>query len=230
MNLDSRVEKLSEKVSIYVNKSHTFGTDALLLAKFSSPKRKDRCLDFCSGCGIIPLQWLAVQSFEHTLKAVDIQEAAIELMRASVEISGLNGKLEPVLHDLRDPCALGHASYDLITCNPPYKAQGSGKMSGGLSDSIARHETMCTIDDVCSSAEYLLRFGGRLCICQLPERLVDVLSSMRRHKIEPKRIQFVQQRSETAPWLFMVEGKRGSKPFLTIEPPYIIDDNKPVFG
>jgi len=90
---------------------------------------------------------------------------------------------------------------------------------------IARHETLCTLDEVCACAARLLRFGGRFCLCQLPERLVDVLGAMRANKIEPKRVRFVQQRADSAPWLFLVEGKRGAKPFLTIDPPLILREN-----
>ncbi len=88
---------------------------------------------------------------------------------------------------------------------------------------IARHEVCCTIEDVCQAASRLLRFGGRLCLCQRPERLCDTLVAMRAAGIEPKRLRFVQQRPDKAPWLFLVEGKKGSKPFMAVEPPLLIE-------
>ena len=90
-------------------------------------------------------------------------------------------------------------------------------------EKIARHEVLCTIDDVCGAAARLLRFGGRLCLCQRPERLCDTLCAMRRAGIEPKRIRFVQQRPDTSPWLFLAEGKKGSKPHMTVDPPFLIE-------
>ena len=119
---------------------------------------------------------------------------------------------------------LMNGEFDIVTCNPPYKTNGSGILSRSNSDKIARHETTCTIDDVCKTALNLLRFGGKLCICQRPERLPDVLSCMRENGIEPKRLRFVAKNSTKAPWLFLVEGKKGSKPFLQVEPLFVMYD------
>ena len=89
---------------------------------------------------------------------------------------------------------------------------------------------MCSIDDVCAAAAKLLQTGGRLCVCQRPERLLDVLESMRAHKIEPKRVRFVQKRGDTAPWLFLAEGHKGGRRFLKVEPPLLIQDEKGGFS
>ena len=83
---------------------------------------------------------------------------------------------------------------------------------------IARHEIMCNIDDVCAAAEKLLKYGGRLCVCNRPERLSDVMAAMKAHNIEPKRLRMVSKSPEDAPWLFLIEGKKGSKSFMKIEP------------
>lgn len=108
---------------------------------------------------------------------------------------------------------------DVVTCNPPYKSGGRGILSETASDpQIARHETLCTIGDICTAAARLLKYGGRLCICQRPERLPDVMEAMRQNDIEPKRLRFVQQREHTAPWLFLLEGRRGGKPFYRWRP------------
>ena len=83
---------------------------------------------------------------------------------------------------------------------------------------IARHEIMCNIGDICAAAQKLLKFGGRLCICNRPERLSDVIYAMKEHDIEPKRLRMVSKTPEDAPWLFLIEGKKGSKPFMKVEP------------
>ena len=89
---------------------------------------------------------------------------------------------------------------------------------------------MCSIEDVCKAAAKLLQFGGRLCVCQRPERLLDVLEAMRQEKIEPKRVRFVQKRGDTAPWLFLAEGRKGAKRFLKVEPPLLIQDENGEFS
>ena len=80
------------------------------------------------------------------------------------------------------------------------------------------------MEEVCSAAAWLLQYGGRFCLCQRPERLTDVLSAMRTAGLEPKRLRWVQQRPEKAPWLFLAEGKAGAKPGLSVEPPLIVEN------
>ena len=223
----TRFEVLGGGISVCVSKEHTFGTDSFLLSAFAAPRRRDTVCDFGSGCGIIPLLWFRDANAPKRAFAVDIQPQAIEQMYASVRQSGLHEERFSVIHaDLRTLHAVPPlAGLDLVTCNPPYKAANTGIISQTESDRIARHETLCTIDDVCQSAARLLRFGGRLCLCQLTERLPDVLLSMRAHGIEPKRLRFVQKNAHSAPWLFLVEGKRGSRPFLQVEPPVLIEES-----
>ena len=105
-----------------------------------------------------------------------------------------------------------------MTCNPPYKAPNAGFESALTAQRIARHEVLCTINDVCAAASKLLKFGGRLCVCNRPERLSDVIAAMKNNDIEPKRLRFVSKNPDEAPWLFLIEGKKGSKPFMKVEP------------
>ena len=220
-------ERVGGDVSICVTGLHTFGIDSFLLSDFAAPRKKDVACDLCSGCGIVPLLWFRDRGrAPGRAFAVDVQEQAVAQMKLSVEWSGLGEGLVPLHADLCGLTALpGYSTVDLVTCNPPYKARGTGLLSAEEGVRIARHETLCSLDEVCACAARLLRFGGRFCLCQLPERLVDVLGAMRANKIEPKRLRFVQQRADSAPWLLLVEGKRGAKPFLTIDPPLILREN-----
>ena len=116
--------------------------------------------------------------------------------------------------------------FSLVTCNPPYKAGSAGIESLIPAHRIARHEVMCDINDVCAAANKLLKFGGRLCLCNRPERLGDVITAMKNNNIEPKRLRFVSKNSSTAPWLFLIEGKKGSKPFMKVLPQlYVMGEN-----
>ena len=210
--MEYKFEKLTDKITVCASSDHRFGTDAFLLADFSGYRQKDTVCDLGTGCGIIPLIMQKKMPLAVTY-AVDIQEGAIEQLRLGLERSETTG-IVPVCADLKelwegaplDKC-------DLVTCNPPYKAANAGFESVIDAQKIARHEIMCDIDDVCRAAERLLKFGGRLCVCNRPERLADVISAMKNHNIEPKRIRFVSK----TPWLFLVEGKKGSKPFMKVE-------------
>lgn len=215
--VEYKFEKLTEKIYVCASSDHRFGTDAFLLAYFSEYRQKDKACDLGTGCGIIPLIMQKSRPPQVTY-AVDIQEGAIEQLRLGMERSETTGII-PVCADLKelwDGAPLGQL--DLVTCNPPYKAANAGFESVITAQRIARHEIMCDINDVCRAASRLLKFGGRLCVCNRPERLSDVIFAMKNNGIEPKRLRFVSKNPESAPWLFLIEGKKGSKPFMKVEP------------
>ena len=223
---DYTFEPLGERLKICVTPDHKFGTDAFLLSDFASPRRRDVACDLGTGCGIIPILWFRKEETSPKLAyAVEIQKKAAEQLDITLREGGLpQGRFVPIHADLRNlQGRLAAGSMDVVTCNPPYKIAGSGIMSETDADQIARHETMCSIEDVCAAARYLLKFGGRLCICQRPERLADVICAMRREKLEPKRLRFVQQRPNTPPWLFLLEARLGGKPFMQVDAPLIIE-------
>ena len=220
---DERLEPLGKDMRIVVSDSHTFGTDAILLASFASIKRKDVACDMGTGCGIIPLIWCKGET--KSVTAVDIQEKACNQLSESLSLNGIDDRITVVNADLRDlKGKLPYGTFDLVTMNPPYKPVGTGIESLSEADKIARHETMCTIDDAVSAAAKLLKFGGRFCMCHRPERLCDIIVSMRQGGIEVKRIRFVVEKEDKAPWLVLVEGKRGSKSHVTIEKQLVMKD------
>lgn len=218
-------EKLSDSLTVCVSEDHGFGTDAFLLTHFSEYKAKDIACDLGTGCGIIPMI-MQRKNPPTAIYAVDIQEKAIEQLRLGIEKSGVKNII-PVRADLKelwDDAPVEKCS--LVTCNPPYKAAGAGIESLSDAQKIARHEIMCDINDVCRAAAGLLKFGGRLCLCNRPERLADVITAMKNSNIEPKRLRFVSKNPKSAPWLFLIEGKKGSKPFIKVMPQlYIWNEN-----
>ena len=217
-------ELINGKLKICTSNEHKFGTDAFLQSDIAQVKRKDRCVDLGTGCGIIPLLWFReMEDAPQVAYGVDIQPQAIQQMKLTVEACDLQERLIPVEGDLKDLSPqLPADSFTLVTCNPPYKATNTGILNEADAHTIARHEILCNINDVCRAAARLLKFGGRLCICQRPERLLDTLEAMRNNKIEPKRLRFVQKKGDTAPWLFLVEGKKGSAPYMKVEAPFLI--------
>ncbi len=210
-------ERLADDIQIAVTPEHTFGTDAVLLAAFANIKRKDRALDMGTGCGIIPFLWLRDKE-QSPVHCLDIQENAIQQVNASVGHNQLEGRLFPHLCDLRSlDGVLPADGFTLVTMNPPYKPLNTGMESLNESARIARHEICCKIEDAVKAASYLLTYGGRFCLCHRPERLVDVLATMRQYKIEPKRLRFVADKEGEQPFLFLVEGRKGGKPFVRVE-------------
>lgn len=211
---DLTYEKLGENIEICISDEHRFGTDAFLLADFAKPRHKDNVCDFCTGSGIVALLMYKNHQPKH-IYALEIQEKAHYQLKLSLERSHIE-TITPILTDLKEWKA--ESELDLITCNPPYKIDNTGAKNDSQAVSIARHEMMCTIDDVCASAAKNLKFGGRLCVCNRPQRLCDIMVAMRKAGIEPKRVKFVSKNPNTAPWLVLVEGRKGGNPFLQVEP------------
>ena len=225
-----RLEPLGNGVGVYVTDAHHFSTDTILLADFAAPKNGDRIVELGTGCGTIPL--LLIRDKEpRSITAIDIQEDAIDLLRKSIT-HNLNsgivraGSIQPLVQDIKSVHACMPAGEsDLVICNPPYKLGGSGIKSPEASKNIALHETECTLDDICEAAKWLLRFGGRFVMCQRPERLTDVLGTMRVHDLEPKRLRMVQGRRDKAPKLFLCEAKRGAKQgYMDVLPTLVVED------
>ena len=222
-------ERLSDDVKIAVSADHTFGTDAVILAYFSNIKRKDKALDMGSGCGIIPFLWLRDEA-QSPVHCLDIQQNAIEQIEFSIKENGFEERLFPRLCDLREiEKEFSAEGFTLVTMNPPYKPVNTGFESLSESARIARHEVCCNIEDAVKAANYLLTYSGRFCMCHRPERLVDALTIMRKYKLEPKRLRFVCDKEGEEPFLFLVEGKKGAKPFLRVEPDLIIKDKDSKF-
>lgn len=221
---EERTEILSKDLKIYVSDAHIFTSDAIVLASFCAPRHKDKCCDLGTGNGIIPLLWL--RDFQpKEIVGVELSESAIKLLNKTLELNKIEGAVKPIHCDLRKlKGVLPNEYYDLVSINPPYKKLGTGIVNEGEDYKNARHEFTCTLDDAAKAAAYLLKFGGRFCICQRPERLPDIFSAMRKFKIEPKSMREVIQRIGKEPSLVLVEGKKGSAPGFRINPPLILED------
>ncbi len=221
-----KIESLGNGVFAVLSDIHTFGTDAFLLYDFSDIKRKELACDLCSGCGIIPLLMLR-KELNHPVTAVEIQTDACELMKKAAEMSNLKEKLNILNADLKEiKSEIPAGTFDLLTVNPPYFPLGSGYDCGDEPHRIIRSEVCCTLNDIIEQAAWLLRSGGRMCMCHRPERLVDIIYTMRCNRLEPKRLRFVAKNENSAPWLVLIEGKKDAKPGLATEKTLYMNDEK----
>ena len=214
--MEHSTEILYNKTEVYCSAVHRFGSDALLLARFCEPKRSQTAADLCSGCGIVSLEW-------HDR---ELQPEASALLQQAVAEQGI-GHITPHLADLRS-FREGEGQFDVCACNPPYFAAGPQSAKAGRA--TARHETDCTLEDVCACGFRLLKDGGRLALCHRPERLAEVLAVLRAHRLEPKRLAFVKNRPDAAPWLFLVEAQKNRRTGLRIEPDVLITAGAAMYG
>lgn len=212
------IEFLNADTGVFVSAAHTFGTDAMLLADFAAPKRKDKACDLGTGCGIIPLLWFR-DKLCASVDGVELQEQAFLQFQKSIAYNHAESVLTAYHLDLIEaPAVLPNGAYDLVTMNPPYKAAGAGIKSEAAHAQIARHEIYCTLDDIAKTAFKLLKFGGRFCICIRPERLAEAMAAMERQRIEPKRLRLVAKNKDCPPWLCLLEGRSGGKRGMTVLP------------
>lgn len=208
-----------------VSREHRFGTDAFLLAGFSRVRRGDRACDLCAGCGIIPLLWLRDEPRPAVVYAVELLEQPIAQMELTVRENGLENRLIPIHRDLRELAGeITPGSIDLVACNPPYFRPGTGAPAQTSHRLAARHEVSCDLPAIAETAARLLRYGGRFCLCGRPQRLADAMEALRDTGLEPKRLRLVQKHADTPPWLFLLEGRKGGRPSLRVEPPLLMEN------
>ena len=199
-----------------------FGMDAVLLSGFARVPDGANVLDLGTGNGII-LILLAAKTKAAHLTGLEIQPDSADMARRSVRLNELEDRLDIIEGDIK---GAGHifdaASFDIVTSNPPYMTGGHGLTNPDDAKAIARHEILCTLDDVISAAAYCLKPGGALFMVHRPFRLADIFETMRNHRIEPKRMKMVYPSVEKEPTMVLIEGRRGGKPRLASEKPLII--------
>ncbi|WP_052447473.1 tRNA1(Val) (adenine(37)-N6)-methyltransferase [Clostridium polynesiense] len=202
-----------------------FGVDAVLLANFAKVKNKHRVIDMCTGTGIVPFI-IAGKTEAESITGIEIQKEMVEMAQRSTELNHLNDRMKFIHGDIKDIKLLkGMERADVITVNPPYKLKNSGILNPEDKNAIARHEILCTLEDVIYAARILLKDNGRLFMVHRPERLADILCMMRKYKIEPKTIRMVHPNTKKAPNIVLVEGQRDGGAYLKFMPPlYVYKD------
>ena len=206
-----------------------FGMDAVLLADFAKAKKGEQVLDLGTGTGIIPI--LMEARYEQAyFTGLEIQEESADMARRSVSYNELEEKVQIVTGDIKDASKIfGASSFHVVTTNPPYMIGTHGENSPSQAKAIARHEVLCTLDDVLRESARLLRQGGRFYMVHRPFRLAEILSKMVEYKIEPKRMRLVYPYIEKEPNMVLIEGLKGGKSRMTIERPLIVYKEQGVY-
>lgn len=201
-----------------------FGTDAVLLSHFAAIKKGDKVADLGTGTGIIPIL-LAGRMPDAQISAIEIQPDMVEMARKSVILNGLESRITIFEGDIKQAAVtLGKSKYTLVVSNPPYKKAGSGIVNPHDSKAVARHEILCTLDDILTAASSLLVAGGRFAMIHQTDRLMDILMGMREHRLEPKRIRLIHPQQSKPPNLVLIEAALYGKPHLQWLPPLFIYD------
>lgn len=199
-----------------------FGMDAVLLANFARVKEKERVLDLGTGTGIIPIL-LTAKTKGQSFVGLEIQEESADMARRSVQHNCLEEKVEIVTGDIKEAAEIfGPVSFDVITVNPPYMIGQHGIANASDTKAIARHEVLCTLDDVLRESAKMLKPKGRFYMVHRPFRLAEILSKMVAVGIEPKRMRMVHPFIDKEPNMVLIEGLRGGNSRMTVEPPLVV--------
>lgn len=199
-----------------------FGMDAVLLSGFAAVKDGARVLDLGTGTGIIPILLEAKTQAAH-LTGLEIQTDSAEMAGRSVALNGLEEKIDIITGDIKEADKLFNAaSFDVITCNPPYMIGAHGLKNPEDAKAIARHEILCTLEDVISQAAKLLVPGGRFFLVHRPFRLAEIIVTLTKYRLEPKRMRLVYPFADKDPNMVLLEAVRGGRPRMTVEKPLIV--------
>jgi len=199
-----------------------FGMDAVLLSGFAKAKEGDSVLDLGTGTGIIPIL-MEAKTDAKKLVGLEIQPESADMARRSVALNQLESKIQIIDGDIKEAASIfGAASFDVVTCNPPYMIGQHGIQNPDAPKAIARHEIYCTLEDVISQAAKLLEPGGHFYMVHRPFRLAEMISLMTQYRVEPKRMQLVYPYIDKEPNMVLIEGVRGGKSRMQVEKPLIV--------
>ena len=231
INANERVDELGRNgYRIIQNPDRfCFGMDAVLLSEFAKVKEGDKVLDFCTGTGIIPILMEAKTKASH-FTALEIQEDSAEMARRSVALNHLEEKVEIITGDIKEADKYFEpASFHAVTCNPPYMIGQHGLANPDSAKAIARHEVLCTLEDVISQSARVLKMNGSLYMVHRPFRLAEIMATLMKYKLEPKRMQLVYPYVDKEPNMVLIQATKGGKSRITIEKPLIVYEEPGVY-
>ncbi len=200
----------------------SFGIDAVLLSGFAEIREGDRVADLGTGTGILPILLSAKTKAAH-LTGLEILEDSADMAARSVRMNGLTDRIGIVTGDIRKigDC-FPPASMDAVVSNPPYMIADHGRGNPNEAIAAARHEILCSFDDVARAAAFLLRSNGRFSLVHRPFRLPELFETLRRHHLEPKRMRLVYPFADREPNMVLIECVKEGRPRLAVEPPLIV--------
>ena len=207
-----------------------FGMDAVLLSGFAAVKQGERVIDLGTGTGIIPIL-LRAKTAGRDFTGIEIQEESADMARRSVAVNGLSQEIQIITGDIKEASIIFGASvFDVVTTNPPYMNDRHGLKNPSLPKAIARHEILCTLEDVLRESAKLLRPGGRFYMVHRPQRLAEIIRMLSKYSLEPKRMKFVHPFVDREPNMVLFECTRGGRPQVRIEAPLIVFERQGVYA
>ena len=206
-----------------------FGMDAVLLSGFAKVKKGEQVLDMGTGTGIIPILLKAKTQGEH-FTGLEIQQECAEMAQRSVRYNHLEQHVRIIQGDIKEAADIfGAASFHVVTFNPPYMIGQHGLTNPHMPKAIARHEILCTLEDVISQAARVLKDRGRFYMVHRPFRLTEIMITLTKYKLEPKRMQLVYPYIDREPNMVLIEALKGGNSRITVERPLIVYEKPGIY-
>ncbi len=199
-----------------------FAIDPVVLAHFVTVSSRARVLDLGTGSGVIPLLLAALHE-SATITGLELQAETADMAARSVKLNQLEHSIHIDCGDYRDVGSIyGHGVFDVVTMNPPFREVGTGAISPDEARATARHELAGSLDNALRAAATAVKFGGRVGLVFLAERMVDLVAGLRQYRLEPKRLRFVHPQAGRRANLLLLEAVKGGGTGLAIEPPLVV--------
>lgn len=221
---DERIDDLQRNGYriIQKKKGFCFGMDAVLLSGFASVRAGEKAIDLGTGTGIIPIL-LEAKTEGKDFTGLEIQTEMAAMAQRSVRLNHLEERIKIVQGDIKEASRIfGKASFDVVTSNPPYMNDSHGLKNPDLPKAIARHEVLCTLEDVVREAAFLLKSGGRFYMVHRPHRLAEIITILSEYRLEPKRMKLVHPFADRDANMVLVEAVRGGRSMMKVEAPIIV--------
>lgn len=199
-----------------------FGMDAVLLSDYARIKKGAKVMDLCSGTGIIPILLDAKYQASH-IEGMEYQERFVEMAKRSVQMNKQEERIRMCQGDVKEIREnYPQDSFDYVTCNPPYMTGNHGLTNDDFGKAIARHEILCSLEDVIKGAKWLLKPGGHLVMVHRPFRLAEIMYTLKEYKLEPKRMRLVYPYVDKEPNMVLIDAIKGGKQRITVDAPLIV--------
>lgn len=227
MKVKNRLLNFSDNIIYQDDDYFAFSIDSVLLANFVTIKLSDKkIVDFC--CGNAPIPMLMSFRTNARIFGVELQKEIFSMGYDSVIENKMDNQITLINDDVKNISSLFDSeSVDIVTCNPPYfKYKDSSLINDNDIKSIARHEVSLKLEDVLLSAKYVLKNGGTFSIVHRPDRLIEIITLMKKYNIEPKKMRLVYPKIDSEANILLIEGVKNGKSGLKIlSPLYIHNDD-----
>jgi tRNA1(Val) A37 N6-methylase TrmN6 len=211
------------------SKLFCFGMDAVLLSSFAMANEGDQVLDLGTGNGVIPILMEAKTKAAH-FTGLEIQDMNVDMAIRSVDFNGITDKIEILKGDIKEASSIfGGASFNVVTSNPPYMNENHGLVNPNNHKAIARHEILCTLEDVIREASKVLKVKGKFYMVHRPQRMVEIFNMLTKYTLEPKRIRMVHPYADKAANMILIEAVKGANSLLKVEQPLIIYEQAGIY-